>query len=186
MKMQPEKKRGFTLIELMIVIIILGVLVALATGSFVSSQKKSRDSKRKNDIRQVALALEAYVNDKGRYPPAGSNGEIAGCAPDDQTICPWGEIFQDQNGTTYMVELPEDGIATQRYYYLTDAAGTWYQLYVRLENVLDKDIPTNPLDESQTRVFTDLACSSDSDVYCNYGVASTNKTVEEGRTVSYE
>ncbi len=178
-------ERGFTLVELLVSIIILGVLIAAGTGSFMSSQKRSRDVKRKNDLRQIGLALETYYNDKGSYPLADSEGKIKGCVPDGATVCQWGSMFQaDTNGSVYMVSLPAEASGLQRYFYIT-TDGTYYQLYTRLENTLDSDIPKNALDEA--RVFTDLDCSSNaSNVYCNYGVSSTNKKVEDNRTVAYE
>lgn len=179
-------KRGFTLIELLVVIVILGFLVTIAAGSFMSSQKKSRDSKRKNDFRQVSLALEAYYNDKGRYPAADAQSRIAGCAPTGVATCQWGEVFQaDTGGMIYMLKLPVESVTTQTYRYVTDANGTWYQLYGRLENVLDNDIPKNVADQS--RIFSDLNCASGiTPIYCNYGVSSANRAVETGHTVSYE
>lgn len=183
--MTKKKTGGFTLIELLVVIIILGILIGVAISGFMSSQKKSRDVKRKNDLRQVAIALEAYFNDKGRYPDADLTGAIVGCAPDGATACTWGGTFEDENGTVYMVNLPSESSSDRRYYYTTNAGGTAYQLYARLENVLDADIPQNA--QGQSRVFADLTCDSGgASVYCNYGVSSANIKVDEGRTVSYE
>ncbi len=183
--MAKKKSSGFTLIELLVVIIILGILIAVAMGGFMSSQKKSRDVKRKNDLRQVAIALEAYFNDKGRYPESDLTGAIVACKPDGATACDWGGAFEDENGTVYMVNLPAESNSDRRYYYITNANGTAYQLYARLENTLDVDIPQNA--QGQGRVFADLTCDSGgATVYCNYGVASPNIKVDEGRTVSYE
>ena len=178
-------KQGFTLIELLISIIILGVLIAAGVGSFMSSQKKGVDAKRKNDLRQISLALETYYNDKGNYPAGDADGRIEGCAPDGAAVCEWGDMFQaDEDGAVYMVNLPVEANASQRYVYLS-TDGTYYQLYARLENTLDSNIPKNAQDEP--RVFADLDCSSTGvTVYCNYGVASTNKKVEDDRTESYE
>lgn len=178
-------KAGFTLIELLVVMIILGVLVVAGIGSFTSSQKKSRDVKRKNDLRQVALSLEAYNNDKGVYPRSDANGVILGCIPDGTTACTWGQIFQaDTNGAVYMINLPVESKGNRRYVYVSDD-GTYFQLYARIENTLDSDIPKDA--QEAARVFTDLDCSSDaSQVYCNWGIASPNKALDDGRTVSYE
>lgn len=179
------QSRGFTLVELMIVMIIMGILVVVGVGNFTSSQKKSRDTKRKNDIRQVALSLEAYVNDKGSYPRGDGLGNILGCVPDGVTACTWGQIFQaDTNGAVYMISLPLESKGNRRYMYVS-TDGSYYQLYTRLENTLDSDIPRDAQDKA--RVFSDLDCSSDgSNAYCNYAVASQNKTAEDGRSVSYE
>lgn len=178
---------GFTLVELLIVIIIIGILIALGAGSFSSSQKKSRDSQRKNDLRQIGLSLELYFADHGRYPESNSEGEIMGCAPLGTDVCEWGAIFQSEaGGATYMVELPREKTVTKRYFYVSDpAAGLWYQIFSRLENKLDSDIPKNPQDESQ--VFTDLDCANGvAPINCNYGIASTNISASEGHTVAYE
>ena len=179
-------KAGFTLVELMIVMIIMGILVLAGVGSFISSQKRSRDTKRKNDLRQVSLSLEAFANDKGRYPARDANGLILGCTPDGATACNWGKLFQaNTGGAVYMITLPTESKASRRYFYVSDAGGTYYQIYARLENTLDSDIPRDA--EDKALVFSDLDCSSDgSNAYCNYGVASQNKTADADRTVSYE
>jgi len=179
-----KKKSGFTLIELLVVIIILGILITVALVSFTSSQKKSRDIKRKNDLRQISIALEAYFNDKGRYPAGDSLGQIEGCEPDGASTCEWGASFEDENGTIYMVSLPVEPTVGQRYFYMANPTGSAYQLYARLENNLDSEIPQS---DDKSRIFADTACDTElSTRYCNYGVASANKQIEEGRTVSYE
>lgn len=180
------KKNGFTLIELMVSMVILAILVVAGFGSYTSSQRRSRDSKKKNDLRQVALALETYYSDKGRYPSSDAQGRILGCAPGGITACDWGEIFQaDTNGTLYMVALPIETDSKLRYLYVTDGTGTSYQLYATLVNVKDTDIPKNASDQS--RVFTDIDCGTGAGtIYCNYGVASSNITLEDGRMLGYE
>jgi prepilin-type N-terminal cleavage/methylation domain-containing protein len=176
---------GFTLVELLVSIIILGVLIASGVASFTSTQKKGRDTKRKNDIRQVALSLETYYNDQGSYPLGHTDGTMIGCKPNSTVHCSWGDIFQaDTDGAVYMLDLPQDPSGLQRYYYVS-TDGTYFQIYTRLENLLDADIPRNGSDEG--RMFEDLDCSSNSsDAYCNYGISSSNKTVESDRTVGYE
>jgi prepilin-type N-terminal cleavage/methylation domain-containing protein len=54
--------KGFTLLELLIVIGIIGVLVALATVSYSSAQKSSRDSRRKQDMVAIQNAMEQYYS----------------------------------------------------------------------------------------------------------------------------
>ncbi len=69
------KRRGFTIVELLIVITIMGVLLVLSVASLRSSQASSRDVERKTDIESIVLALDDYyINGSdlsitvGKYP----------------------------------------------------------------------------------------------------------------------
>ena len=62
---------GFTLMELLIVIAIIGILISLGTVSYSSAQKKSRDSRRMQDLKAVQNGFEQYYADNnGTYPAA--------------------------------------------------------------------------------------------------------------------
>jgi len=56
-------RRGFTLVELMIVILILGVLTGLAVPRYMASQKTARARTFAGNVRQIVSALEAYKMD---------------------------------------------------------------------------------------------------------------------------
>ncbi len=75
------KRRGFTLIELMVVIAIIGILAAIITVSLGSARAKGRDAKRISDIRTIQLALEEYYNDNGTYPISIYSGALANYLP---------------------------------------------------------------------------------------------------------
>jgi len=174
------KKGGFTLIELLVVIVILGILATIGLRSFQSTQLKSRDARRKEDLSSVARALEAYYNDKGSYPEGSAvTGQIVGCRgadPDTPVACDWGGIFQDYRGTFYMTQLPDDP-SRFSYFYISD--GISYQLFARLENTQDQSIARDG-DENPAG-YNSTICGTG--ILCNYVIVSSNSLLPTGVTV---
>ncbi len=70
MKSILKKSGGFTLLELLIVIVIIGILAVLIVPNLTAGPKRARDSQRKSDMRNVKTALETYFNDNNVYPSA--------------------------------------------------------------------------------------------------------------------
>jgi type II secretion system protein G len=68
MKTKHIFRRGFTLIELMIVIVILGILMGTILPRLTGAQARARDLARQADLNTIAQALEVYFNDNGAYP----------------------------------------------------------------------------------------------------------------------
>lgn len=66
--MTAQKRSGFSLIEILIVIAIMAILAAIGTYSYKSTQGKTRDAQRKADLATLASILERYYADHGFYP----------------------------------------------------------------------------------------------------------------------
>lgn len=63
-----EKEKGFTLIELMVVIIIIGILAAIAIPAFFNQRQAAWDASVKADLSSIAIAAESYsVANNGSY-----------------------------------------------------------------------------------------------------------------------
>lgn len=62
------KQQGFTIVELLIVIVVIGILAALVITTFTGIQQKARDTERQTDIKAIHGQVEAYYASKGYYP----------------------------------------------------------------------------------------------------------------------
>lgn len=63
-----NKESGFTIVELLIVIVVIGILAALVLNTFQGVQARARDTERTTDINAVHTHLEVYYNDNAYYP----------------------------------------------------------------------------------------------------------------------
>jgi general secretion pathway protein G len=70
-------KRGFTLIEIMVSVVIISILMSLSFVAFSASRKSARDGRRKADLEQIRSALEMYRSDCHEYPSS-IEGSITG------------------------------------------------------------------------------------------------------------
>ncbi|HSW89956.1 MAG TPA: type II secretion system protein [Patescibacteria group bacterium] len=158
--------RGFTLIELIIVMAIMAILTAMIAGNFQTSRIKALDARRKSDLKQIQTALETYLNDNAIYPPE-SSGKIVACGS-GASPCAWGEdAMENSKGTIYMAKVPGDvKQPTMQYLYVVSSDQRSYQLFARLENDQDKD----------NVIFSGKQCGSDAASLCTYGVSSSNTT----------
>ena len=156
--------RAFTLVELLVVISILGVLATLVVGNYRSAKFRGNDAKRKSDLKQIVIALEAFMSDYGIYPAANSD-KIVAC-PYSTGDCDWGTGEFTDLKTIYFKAIPADPSSKQNYIYRR-ASTNKFQLYAKLENTQDKDIIT-----------TSYNCGAGANS-CNYAVTSSNTTATE-------
>ena len=67
-KLQQKNQRGFTLIELMVVIAILALLGGVVMPNVINRLRQAKPKKAMMDINQISLALDMYASDNGDYP----------------------------------------------------------------------------------------------------------------------
>lgn len=80
-----SNKRGFTLLELLVVISIIGILIAMGTVSYTTAQKKGRDSRRKGDLKAIQNAMEECYSLATEYPTSVSGGSPLICTDGGST-----------------------------------------------------------------------------------------------------
>lgn len=68
--------RGFTLVELLIVIVVIAILASISVVAYNGIQERARDTVRKNDIANITKALEIYYIKNGQYPNARGSTSI--------------------------------------------------------------------------------------------------------------
>jgi type II secretory pathway pseudopilin PulG len=142
-------EKGFTLLEFVIIVALLG-LVLSASYIFVPQQlKKSRDARRKSDLENIKGVYEDYYQDKGIYP-------------DSLPSC--GESFRIGN-EVLLSSVPCDPLTGEDYFYMfcNGEKTNWYKIYTNLEIETDPEIGY-------------INCSSGCGPDCeyNYGVSSAN------------
>jgi general secretion pathway protein G len=101
---------GFTLIEVMVVILIIGVLAALVVPKVMSRPDEARITAAKQDIATVTQALNLYKLDNGRYPTTEQGLAALAKKP---TISP---IPENWKGDSYLDRVPKDPWGTPYQY----------------------------------------------------------------------
>lgn len=115
-------KKSFTLLEMLIVLGIIAVILSVLTVSFSTAQKKSRDAKRKSDIKSLQGALEQYYSTCGYAYPTD--------IPSDGVYC----------GTNIIISIkPVDPKTITPYIFNSIGSGTGFSICT---NSLESESPT--------------------------------------------
>lgn len=133
---QLRQQGGFTLLEILIVIIIAVILVALIVPTLANGPRRTRDLERKRELRELRSALETYYQANNSYPTAGG----ASCTPADKG-CLGKEL--STGDTPYLKAIPSDPSKGRSYTYTPSPSScaeglcTSYTLTAKLENKRD-------------------------------------------------
>jgi prepilin-type N-terminal cleavage/methylation domain-containing protein len=133
--MKWQLRRGFTLVELLVVISIMAILASVLLANMASSAKIGRDTERQANLRNLQNAIEAYKHKNGTYPVAGcSAGNAVWVSEKD---CP---VYIVGLAPEFITVLPHDSArgTNEGYSYVTNTAGTVYK--VMAMNTVEKDI----------------------------------------------
>ncbi len=112
--MKTSTPRGFTLVEIMIVVVIIGLLAAIALPALSRTQKRAIGTRYINDARQIRDGAERYALENGNFPPNGIGAihpALQGYIPDtifNSTTTPLGGVWDwdyDQNGITASISV---------------------------------------------------------------------------------
>ncbi len=113
-------QQGFTLIEIMVVVVILGILAALIAPNVIGRIDEARVTAARNDIRTIESALQLYRMDNFRYPSTEEGIDALVNKPDDPDI-KWPE-------GGYSQRLPQDPW-NRPYLYLQPGNNGEYDIY---------------------------------------------------------
>ena len=105
-------QHGFTLIEIMVVVIIIGLLAAVVVPQFLGRVDDARVAKAKQDIQAMQTALTMYKLDNYSYPSAELGLKALAQKPDSSTVKNWRpggylqHINKDPWGNDYLYQIP--------------------------------------------------------------------------------
>lgn len=114
-----KKQNGFSMLEVMVVIAIIGIMMGVMVPVFMGNDDKARVSAAKQDIDAIATALDLYKLDNRRYPTTDQGLEALVSPPDDADN--WSE-----NG--YLKKLKDDPWGNP-YQYLSPGTEGPYDLF---------------------------------------------------------
>jgi prepilin-type N-terminal cleavage/methylation domain-containing protein len=102
-----RKQSGFTIVELLIVIVVIGILAALVITTFSGVQKKARNTERQTDIKAIHGQLEAYFSQQNSYPAMSDVNDATWRSTNMKSLD--GEALKDPKGTAETLSASPSG-----------------------------------------------------------------------------
>jgi prepilin-type N-terminal cleavage/methylation domain-containing protein len=122
-----QSKRGFTIVELLVAIIIIGILATLVAINFTAVLPKARDNERKTETETIASYLETEFQRNGQYPSVATmTGSVSGVQavlkgiPIDALAAPG--VAAGTNSIVSFTVAPPSSLTTSQYgYWIPDS-----------------------------------------------------------------
>lgn len=154
-----QRSKGFTLIEMLIVVAIIGILSSLILVGLASFRSRGRDARRVADVKQVQNALEVYYTKNLKYPA------VTGGSAEDR----WEELTTTVTGGGIGIsQLPIDPLSpSQDYDYKECNNQQGYIIAVILEDTTNT-VLANDIDgtSSGSCNFGGINCDDSTGTYC--------------------
>lgn len=122
---KQKDSKGFTIVELLIVIVVIGILAAITIVAFNGVQTKARDSERAAEVKSLQTALEMYKAENDVYPLHAGGSDNSGY----QMIA-----LESLLVPKYLAALPREPNSTATYQYVRDTGGLGYGIRVQYES----------------------------------------------------
>lgn len=125
---QLKKDEGFTLIELMVVVLIIAILIAIAIPTFLGARERAQDRAAQSDLRNALTAAKVHYTDTEDFGTVGGGGdvtiaELEAIEPSLQFVA---IAAADQDNVGYLVESVAAGDRQQITFAKQSASGTWF------------------------------------------------------------
>ena len=122
-------RSGFTIVELLVVIVVIGILAMITVVSYNGIQARTRDDRRRTDVANMIKAMELYYSDNNSYPtPLTNTGSAINNGWYSSGDSSWSKLSTLLLGSQAIDEVPVDPINTTNG--VPSAGGKVYAVYV--------------------------------------------------------